>query len=92
MARSEQHRLTDDLNRVTREHIRVKGQLANLLDAHMVGAVTTCKRGHPFTDYNTYICPQSGKRSCRTCRRENRAASRAATGPAREIEPVPAQH
>ena len=42
LARSEQHRLTDDLNRVTAEHARVKCQLANLLDAHMVGAVSTC--------------------------------------------------
>jgi hypothetical protein len=82
LARSEQTRLAGELATTTREHVRIKGQLANLLDAHMLGAVGTCKRGHPFTDYNTYVCPQSGKRSCRTCRRETQAdlrASRATT-------------
>lgn len=40
---------------------------------------TACKRGHEFTDENTYINPTSGSRQCRTCRREaNRRQKQAA--------------
>lgn len=31
---------------------------------------THCKRGHPFSGDNLYICPR-GWRECRTCRRES---------------------
>lgn len=30
--------------------------------------LTHCKRGHEFTDENTYLCP-NGKRNCKECRR-----------------------
>lgn len=33
---------------------------------------TACKRGHPFTDENTYINPASGARVCLTCTEAHR--------------------
>jgi len=33
-------------------------------------AITECLRGHPYTEENTYVAPGSGRRSCRTCRKE----------------------
>lgn len=32
--------------------------------------ITHCKKGHEFTQENTYIYPKSGKRACRICLRE----------------------
>lgn len=29
----------------------------------------TCRRGHPWTEENTYIHPQRGRRNCRECMR-----------------------
>lgn len=31
------------------------------------GAITECVNGHPYTTENTYIRPDRGTRSCRTC-------------------------
>lgn len=42
-----------------REHMRLNGRL----DA------THCKRGHEFTEENTYIVKATGKRRCRECQR-----------------------
>lgn len=33
---------------------------------------THCKRGHEFTEENTYMKPGTGKRECRTCLKTNR--------------------
>lgn len=57
---------------------RVKRQRDNLIDAAMTGeAVKLCRRGqHVMDKYNTYEHPATGKRSCRTCRREAKARSR----------------
>lgn len=34
----------------------------------------TCRRGHEWTDENTYIRPDTGSRQCRACPRERREA------------------
>lgn len=31
-------------------------------------AATHCKRGHPFDEANTYVCPKTKHRCCKTCR------------------------
>lgn len=60
---------------------RVKRQRDNLIDAAMTGEpVKMCKHNHLMTKYNTYEHPATGKRSCRTCRREAKAASRQGSG------------
>lgn len=43
------------------------------------GRKDECIRGHPFTSENTNVSTTTGKRSCRTCRREAAARSRAAS-------------
>lgn len=59
------------------EHARVREQRDRLIDMAMTGEpVRLCKHGHVMDRYNTYVCPTTGKRSCRTCRREAKAASR----------------
>jgi hypothetical protein len=40
------------------------------------GLATHCQHGHEFTEDNTYITPQ-GRRRCRQCVRDRRAANRA---------------
>lgn len=32
--------------------------------------VTTCRNGHRYTPENTYRAPKTGRKSCKTCRRE----------------------
>src|ERR1039457_379399 len=39
---------------------------------------THCSRGHEFTPGNTHMSPGTGSRTCRTCRREDMRARRAA--------------
>jgi hypothetical protein len=39
-------------------------------------AQTHCKRGHAFTEDNTYIIPSTGSRSCRTCGRMHGKATK----------------
>jgi hypothetical protein len=36
----------------------------------------TCKRGHPWTEANTYRRPSTGRRECRGCNREKQAGRR----------------
>ena len=38
-------------------------------------AQTHCKRGHEYTELNTYIVPATGHRQCHTCRRAGRIRS-----------------
>ena len=47
-------------------------------------AQTHCKRGHEFTDENTWTCSKSGKRRCRTCDRDRARAYKAALRAARK--------
>lgn len=44
-----------------------RGEAAARLRA-LRAAQTHCKRGHEFTQENTYIHPKNGARDCRTCR------------------------
>lgn len=46
----------------------------------------TCRRGHPWTEANTYTQPD-GKRTCRRCASERRAELRAAERPAADLAP-----
>lgn len=55
--------------RVFTPEMREKGRLKRL-------ERTTCKRGHPFDEVNTYFDPD-GCRNCRECRRQALRASRA---------------
>jgi hypothetical protein len=43
----------------------------------MKTAITACKRGHPFTEENTYIWPKDGHRRCRLCHRDRFRVSEA---------------
>lgn len=60
---------------VNPDHLEVVTQQVNTrrgIGPSAVNAVKThCKYGHPFDAENTYVCP-SGRRRCRTCRREER--------------------
>ena len=52
------------------EHLAAKTRGANLAASPLShGAKTHCKRGHEFTEANTYH-RSSGGRDCRTCHRE----------------------
>lgn len=75
LLRSERSRSAAEAEEARAELERTKRQLDNLLDAHIVGAVDTCRSGHPMTDYNTYRSA-NGKRHCRECNRERSAAYR----------------
>jgi hypothetical protein len=62
------------------EHLYYGTQKQNMQDARDRNRwisrnkdITKCKFGHLFTDENTYVNPNSGFRSCRTCRRTRRA-------------------
>lgn len=57
-------------NRV--ENLAIGNMSDNLHDAvrngrHAMANRTTCKKGHPYSEENTYIIPGSGSRACRTC-------------------------
>ena len=54
----------DHLEPVTRKENQRRGQ------ANQNIAKTHCKRGHEFTEENTYIQPSTGKRGCRRCKRD----------------------
>ena len=36
---------------------------------------THCPKGHPYDDENTYVNPNTGSRSCKTCKRERLATT-----------------
>lgn len=56
------------------DHLEVVTRGENVRRGDRVGLrVTACHRGHPYTPENTYTNPR-GYRSCRTCRRDRRAA------------------
>ncbi|ADX31990.1 hypothetical protein TPA2_gp76 [Tsukamurella phage TPA2] len=68
-----------DLSEALTEAARTRDKLGRLLDAHMVGAIDTCHRGHPMTEYNTYRLTGGdgrARRYCRECHRERQAARR----------------
>lgn len=77
---SELRGLRVDLSEALTEAARTRDKLGRLLDAHMVGAVDTCHRGHPMTEYNTYRVTSKAdgreRRHCRECRRDRAAAAR----------------
>lgn len=35
-----------------------------------------CRKGHPYTEENTYIIPSTGRRTCRRCQRISNARSK----------------
>jgi hypothetical protein len=41
-----------------------------------------CRRGHPFTEANTYMRPDGRGRECRACRANRRRARRKSNQPA----------
>ena len=43
------------------------------VDRGLAGTKTHCIHGHEFTDENTYLRPDNGKRQCRACTRERHA-------------------
>jgi HNH endonuclease len=56
-------------------HMQVVTQFVNNRRAPLVGstvnaAKTSCLRGHPFDEVNTYVSPANGQRRCRACRRK----------------------
>lgn len=76
-----QHELrttTIALDQRTAELARMTAQRNRLIDMAAVGEpIKLCRRGQHIMDrYNTYEHPATGKRSCRTCRREAKARSR----------------
>lgn len=75
-----QHELrvrTSELAAARRDVDRLKRQKDQLLDAAMTGEpIKLCKHNHLMTKYNTYEHPATGKKSCRTCRREAKQRSR----------------
>ncbi|MFZ3569256.1 HNH endonuclease signature motif containing protein [Streptomyces sp. BH034] len=67
---------------VRRSHLEPVTHRVNILRStnHVArrAAVTTCPAGHPYDDANTYVAT-NGTRKCRTCKREQTRARRAAT-------------
>ncbi len=59
---------------VNPDHLTPASQRENILRSNNPAALNArkveCKRGHPFTEENTYTDPQ-GRRHCRTCQRAN---------------------
>ena len=69
LAASDTRVLRRDLDDMTGERDRLRGQLDRVLDARLVGQpVDTCGRGHLMTDWNTYW--HGGRRWCRECHAE----------------------
>jgi hypothetical protein len=49
-----------------------ENKLRSPLSVNAINAAKTeCGAGHPFDKGSTYVCPTTGKRTCRVCRREN---------------------
>jgi len=65
----------EHLEVVTNRENSLRGESLNAQNARK----TTCKRGHPFDDVNTYRMP-NGNRNCRICRHEARLRHYVATG------------
>ena len=71
MAQAELRALTLEAREIAAARDRYKGQLFNLLDAHLTeGSVSTFVCGCPRTRYNTYVAPKTGKAGCREHRRQ----------------------
>ena len=68
-----------ELSEALTEAARTRDKLGRLLDAHMVGAIDTCRVGHPMTEYDTYTFTGGDgrtRRYCRECRRERQTELR----------------
>lgn len=57
---------------------RMTSEVRAKISASLKAKFTRCIHGHPFDDANTLIEKCTGKRVCRTCRRERKKAKRAA--------------
>jgi hypothetical protein len=57
---------------VTRGENVLRGEGPSALEARQ----TECKRGHPFSEENTYRKPGTNKRECRVCQRAREATRR----------------
>ncbi|ACF34036.1 HNH endonuclease [Mycobacterium phage Neos5] len=78
LARSEHANMARALVEMTEERDRIKEQFDRILDARMIGEeIRLCSKGHLMDRWNTYVHEKSGKRYCRTCRREYQADFRA---------------
>jgi len=58
-------------------HLEAGTQKQNCRDTvergrHPNASKTHCKKGHEFTEENTYVHPTKGSRECYTCRKENK--------------------
>lgn len=80
LEQSENQVLRRELQETQAERDRVKRQLDNLLDAHIIGApIRTCRQcGHQLDKWNTYEHARTGKKACRNCHRERMSERRAA--------------
>jgi hypothetical protein len=70
LAESEARTLQRDLAEMTADRDRLQQQLANVIDARMIGqAVEVCNGGHLRLDWNTWY-DKRGRRWCRECHAE----------------------
>lgn len=77
LLRTELRAATLDRDAAARDAHRLRQALIRVTSSRNPDGVPACPSGHPWTPYNTYTEPGTGKRRCRECHRLRQARHRA---------------